>query len=784
MYYSLDSMLVEKLTKEKELLSLSVNSAGNYASVGLLSSSNKCMIYSFGLDASNSSQRQQIDLKLPSTLDKKANDCPIQWGMHADTEELLAVGANQKLELWNFERSVPQPLSLTQGHLLAIRDINWSCNPNLLGSCSYDSSVLIWDTRDNTQPSVRIKTLAGASCIKFSREKEDVIALAHEDIVTIWDIRFVNRYLAFLDLPAKVLNFDWHPKIPQVLSTASKDGYIRMWNYERHGVDPQPLAEKSHKQNGVSRVKFTPCGRGLVSCSTVITQKSPSITLWNFRENSSGSWQIDNAGFVGNNNEQVVGMEWSHASEGYKLCTISKSKEMRLYDVDLRSFSAMENPEGKALGKRRPFLSGGAGDQFKSTESFEPTSLQEEIELIKKYISQNDRIDFEQIGQNRYAIKLRSSDGKNAIQCVISLPPLYPRACEPNFEIYTVLGLIEVSVKSELIQTLTSTAAHYVSHNKFCLRHCIDTLYSSFQKLSLENNTYQDLNELYTHAKISHAPMRARFAANDTLVYFYLSRPLVKSSRALTDVTQRLTEQFHHSLSQPSQSSRYADTASFVAMCDLSNLTRLDCGLARDTLFYDCDPLLACHHNRLLAATHNRPDLVQVWQLLLQLVGVRADSYSLYLQFMAGEVVLRALEYYLRIKDVQSVATIFSFLSAYNKTVERKRRLIFNESILNEQISYYITVYSQVLSRWNLLNTKSRVLKCTQQDETRGIALTDIIRHTLENGCICVICHSMVQGMVATCPRCAHGGHLHHIRDWFLTNGECPTGCGCNCENY
>ena len=770
-------MLVEKLTKEKELLSLSVNSAGNYASVGLLSSSNKCMIYSFGLNASNSSQRQQIDLKLPY---KKSNDCPIQWGIHPDTEELLAVGANQKLELWNFERSVPQPLSLTQGHLLAIRDINWSCNPNLLGSCSYDSSVLIWDTRDNTQPSVRIKTLGGASYIKFSREKEDIVALAHDDVVTIWDIRFVNRYLAFLDLTAKFLNFDWHPKIPQVISTASKDGYIRIWNYERYAVYPQPLAEKSHRQNGVSRIKFTPCGRGLVSCSTVVTQKSPSITLWNFRENNSGSWQIENAGFVGNNNEHVVGMEWAHASDGYKLCTISKSKEMRLYDVDLRSFSAMDNPEGKALGKKRQFLSGGAGDQFKNPESFEPTSLQEEVELIKKYLSQNERMDFQQIGQRRYSVKLRSSDCKNGVQCVISLPPLYPRACEPNFEIYTSLGLIEVSVKSELIQTLTSTAAHYVSHNKFCLRYCIDTLYSSFHKLSLENNTYQDLNELYTHA-----PMRARFAANDTLVYFYLARPPVKNSRAQTDVTYRISEQLQHSLSQPSPSTRYSDTVSFVTVCDLSNLTRLDYGLARDTLFYNCDPLLACYHNRLLAATHTRPDLVQIWHLLLQLVGAKTEGYSLQLQFMAGELVSRGLEYYLKIRDVQSVAVIASFLSAYNKRVKRKR-YISVDSMLRQQIDYYINIYSHVLSRWGLLGSECRVHKCMQQpQETGGIALTDTVKVAREdNSSLCVICHSLVQGMVATCPQCYHGGHLYHIREWFLTSGECPTGCGCKCENY
>ncbi|KAI6656975.1 WD repeat-containing protein 59 [Oopsacas minuta] len=773
-------LFVWKFTQEKELLSLSVNSAGNYASVGLLSNSNKYMIHSFGLQSSEPTQRQQIDLKLPSTQDKKANDCPIQWGIHADTEELLAVGANQKLELWNFARSVPQPFSLTQGHLLAIRDINWSSDPNLLGSCSYDSSVLIWDTRNNTQPSVRIKTLAGASSIKFCREKEEIIALAHEDIVTIWDIRFGNKYLAFLDVPAKVLNFDWHPKVPQVLSTASKDGYIRMWDYEQYALEPYPLAEQPHRQNGVSRIKFTPCGRGLVTCSTIITHKSPSITLWSLRESSSGNWQIDNAGFVGSKNEQVVGMEWTHEQDGYKLCTISKSKEMTLYQVDPRSFSSMENPEGKALGKKRQTLTGAASDQFKSTEHYEPTSLQEEVELIKKYISQNDRIDFQQIGQRRYSVKMRSSDNKNIVQCVISLPPLYPRACEPNFEIYTSLGLIEVSIKSELIQTLTSTAAHYVSHNRFCLRYCIDTLCSSFHKLSMENSVYQDLNELYTQPKISPPLMRARFGANDKLC-FCLVHPLVKTTRAQTDLIPRLNpRELAHSLSQPSSTSatRYTqDISPTVKVFDLSYLSRLNYGLARDTLFFNCDPSEACYKNRLLAATHNRHDLVQVWHLLLQLVNLKEDNYSLYMQFMAEELVSRILEYYLKIRDVQAAATISSFMTAYNIKMQKKAKLIIRNTNINQRVEFYKIIYSQVLSRWNLHHLECKALKCMQQDKPTEYKFTRWGGGKFK----CDICNCLVNGLFSKCAQCYHGGHLHHVRNWFSTNGECPTGCGCIC---
>ena len=764
-------MLVWKFMKEKELLSLSVNLTGNYASVALLSSSNKHMIHSLGLDPSETLQRQLIDLHMPSTLDKKANDCPIQWGIHTDTEELLAVGANRKLELWNFARSVPQPFSLTQGHLLAIRDINWSRDPNLLGSCSYDSSVLIWDTRNNTQPSVRIKTLGGASCIKFSRKRENIVALSHEDIITIWDIRSCNTSLAFLDLP-KVLNFDWHPTIPHMLSTASKDGFIRIWNYEH--INPYPLAEKSNRQNGVSKVKFTPCGKGIVTCSTVITHSSPSITLWGLRESSSGNWDIVNAGSVGNEKEQVLGMEWAQGYDRYKLCTISTAKEMRLYEVDPQSFSSMETPEGRALGKGREPMS---SEQLKSIEHYEPTSLPEEVDLIKKYLSQNEKVDFKQITSRHYSVKMFSSDNKNEVECKIFLPLHYPRACEPNFEIYTSLGLIEDSVKSELVQTLTSTAAHYVSHNKFCLRYCIDTLASSFHKLSLENSVHQDLNVLYSHNNKSAPRMRTSFGANDKLVF--LSRPPVRAARALTDVTPRintLTQSFSHP-AQSSHSTRASkDVCSVVKVCDLSHLTQLSYEMAEDEqLFGTSEASLVCYQNRMLAATHNRYDLVQVWHLLLEIVSVKSECYSRYIQFMSGELVTRALEYYLKIRDVQAVASISSFVTGHNMAVEKKARIKIRDVELRERAEFYKKIYSQVLTRWGLLNSECKLLKCMQQNNP--------VVHELFSGdkMKCVICHYLVKGLSSICSVCRHGGHPHHVRDWFSANGECPAGCGCMC---
>ena len=41
-----------------------------------------------------------------------------------------------------------------------------------------------------------------------------------------------------------------------------------------------------------------------------------------------------------------------------------------------------------------------------------------------------------------------------------------------------------------------------------------------------------------------------------------------------------------------------------------------------------------------------------------------------------------------------------------------------------------------------------------------------------------------VRGIYVWCPGCSHGGHVDHMREWFLNrrNAVCPTGCGHVCH--
>jgi hypothetical protein len=46
----------------------------------------------------------------------------------------------------------------------------------------------------------------------------------------------------------------------------------------------------------------------------------------------------------------------------------------------------------------------------------------------------------------------------------------------------------------------------------------------------------------------------------------------------------------------------------------------------------------------------------------------------------------------------------------------------------------------------------------------------------------CSICDNAVRGLFTVCAVCGHGGHLQHMKLWFSSNSQCPTGCGCDCK--
>ncbi|XP_055756035.1 GATOR complex protein WDR59-like [Salvelinus fontinalis] len=103
--------------------------------------------------------------------------------------------------------------------------------------------------------------------------------------------------------------------------------------------------------------------------------------------------------------------------------------------------------------------------------------------------------------------------------------------------------------------------------------------------------------------------------------------------------------------------------------------------------------------------------------------------------------------------------------------------------------------YGEILHRWGLKEKRAEVLKftscppephkgiefgvycCHCRSQARGTQCAVCKRFTFQ----CAICHVAVRGSSNFCLSCGHGGHTSHMMEWFRTQDQCPTGCGCQC---
>uniref|UniRef100_A0A7E4UQD9 RWD domain-containing protein n=1 Tax=Panagrellus redivivus TaxID=6233 RepID=A0A7E4UQD9_PANRE len=104
--------------------------------------------------------------------------------------------------------------------------------------------------------------------------------------------------------------------------------------------------------------------------------------------------------------------------------------------------------------------------------------------------------------------------------------------------------------------------------------------------------------------------------------------------------------------------------------------------------------------------------------------------------------------------------------------------------------------YGEILSRWGMYKQAAEVYKfCpTQQpepfvervfcDKCQEPVFGDNLgkcQRCRGPSISCALCQRPCTGLLLTCPRCSHGGHVDHIRRWFREQSACPLGCGCIC---
>jgi hypothetical protein len=158
-------------------------------------------------------------------------------------------------------------------------------------------------------------------------------------------------------------------------------------------------------------------------------------------------------------------------------------------------------------------------------------------------------------------------------------------------------------------------------------------------------------------------------------------------------------------------------------------------------------------------------------------------------QWNYEEVVTKMLKYYAAQGDVQMSVTVLLVLG------ERASQLV-DELSMEHWFSSYIDLLSrqqlwcvaaQVIRECPLDSIRKRNQESTMYDTTCGYC-----NKSMEGGgwqchrcekltSWCSVCHRTVRGLFVWCQGCGHGGHLHHMQDWFSGHPTCPAGCGHSC---
>ncbi|GAB6032166.1 hypothetical protein CHUAL_010817 [Chamberlinius hualienensis] len=143
--------------------------------------------------------------------------------------------------------------------------------------------------------------------------------------------------------------------------------------------------------------------------------------------------------------------------------------------------------------------------------------------------------------------------------------------------------------------------------------------------------------------------------------------------------------------------------------------------------------------------------------------------------------------------DRHSTSPFFESKEVEKDRHEQNSRLL--DPRLAIQYDEFKRCYAEILYRWNLLETRTAILKhittlpdthkrsefmvdCYYcQSRSQGVVCDNCKKYCLQ----CAICRLAIKGSFNFCVTCGHGGHTTHMMQWFQVHKVCPSGCGCTC---
>jgi hypothetical protein len=246
------------------------------------------------------------------------------------------------------------------GHDRAITDINFHAfNPDILATCAVDGYVHCWDLRRPKKPCLSFcDWFAGATQVKWNRQKSHILASSHDRWLRIWDDRMSARpYRSIEAHESKIYGVDWNRTRSTGVVTCSLDRSIKFWDYGNEEDEPERVIRTDFP---VWRARHTPFGWGLLA----MPQNKPG-DLYLYERRLTEGVTTDCAAppvavFPGHGDNDVKEFLWRSrgavTEEGidereFQLVSWGEDRELKLQQVDPRVLETVGHVKGSQVRK-------------------------------------------------------------------------------------------------------------------------------------------------------------------------------------------------------------------------------------------------------------------------------------------------------------------------------------------------------------------------------------------------------------------------------------------------
>lgn len=268
----------------------------------------------------------------------------VQWCHHPSHPTWIVSTSNQKAILWNLALPSHRAIEhVLHGHNRAITDINFSTiRRDVLATCSVDTRVLVWDTRNTAKPAIKFADFdAGATQVRWNKINQHVLASAHHRRIVVWDDRKNNIPLYTVEAHTGQVNgLDWEFKSANRIMSCSTDREVKVWDLTSSTTEPITDIVTTFP---VWRAKYMPRGPGCLIAPLRGGGNSAYLADLKDAGSKADLPAITKLTFDGHS-EPVKEIGLRRQGDGFELVTLSKDHHLNLWPITREDLTLVEFP--------------------------------------------------------------------------------------------------------------------------------------------------------------------------------------------------------------------------------------------------------------------------------------------------------------------------------------------------------------------------------------------------------------------------------------------------------